>query len=109
MNLLLDYWPVAAFIFNLVIGGLLWAAKRQFSTKEEMTLIDTRLGRVETAITQMPTRDDVARMRVEMAEISGTVKETNAHMLGLNRLVERVENAVVRHENIFADAARGSK
>lgn len=120
MKLLVDYWPIAAFVFNLVFGGLLWAAKRQFATKEELSVVDTRLGKAEASIAQMPTREDIAKIKLDLAGIAGDVKETNAEvralrqekeaeLRGINRLLERVENAVTRHETIFADAARGHK
>ena len=109
MSWILEYWPVLAFGFNLLLGWLMWSAEKRFASKDELAELERRLDKTESVLEQVPTKRDLTELHIAIAGVSGAVKETNAELRGLGRLVERVENAVTRHEQIFADAARGQK
>jgi hypothetical protein len=109
VSALLEYWPVVGFVINLLIAWFFWSMRKQFASKDELAEIERRLDKTESTLNQLPTRRDLTELHVAMAGIAGGVKETNAELRGLGRLVERVENAVTRHEEIFANAARGQK
>lgn len=109
MSSILEYWPVIGFGINLLIAWFVWSMRKQFATKDELAAIDRRVDKTESALDQLPTRRDLSDLHVAIAGLAGEVKETNAEMRGLGRLVERVEAAVTRHEEIFSVAARGQK
>lgn len=109
MSWVLEHWPVLGFGINLLLGWLMWSMNKRFASKDEVAFLDKRLAKAETSLTQLPSRTEIADLQVAIAQLTGAVKETNADLRGVSKLVERVENAVIRHETIFADAARGQK
>lgn len=109
MNKFMEYWPALAFGFNFLLGWLILTAKKHFASKEDVALLERRVDKVEAAFEQLPKRDDITGLRVALAEVNGTILETRSDMRGLRGLVERTENAVTRHEQIFSDAARRLK
>lgn len=110
---LLPYWPVALFVLNLLTIWIGWSVKAQFASKEEVTMIREGLGRVdkrvdlvERDLQHLPTRDDLHAVRLGLAEVVGELREARADYRSILNLVSRTEQAVARHESIFADAAR---
>ncbi|HEY9347256.1 MAG TPA: DUF2730 family protein [Inquilinus sp.] len=73
---------------------------------ERLARVEQRLTLVENNLVHMPSRDDIGRLNVAIAELNGKLTATDRTMDGMSRLVERVESSVARHEAIFAEGKR---
>jgi hypothetical protein len=116
MTTLLQYWPLAMLIINGPIAWAIWGMKKEFASKKDLdgvrqnfVAVEKRLGSVEQSILYVPSREDLHQVQLQLADVVGELKAARADYRGLEGLLERTEAAVARHENIFADAARGKK
>jgi len=121
VKFVLEYWPIIGFAFNVVFGWLLYAARKEFASKADLSDLSRRIVVVEASSASLPTAlQEISKIRLDLASMVGEMKETNsaiqglklekdAEMRGIERLVERVEQAVTRHEQIFSDVARSSR
>lgn len=73
---------------------------------ERLARVEQRVTLVENNLVHMPSRDDVGRLTVQLAELNGKLSALDQAMRGQEKLVERVEQSVARHESIFAEGKR---
>lgn len=117
MTTLMQYWPQIVMLFiNGPLGWVIWSMRKEFASKKDLAQVHVdidgvakRLSSVEQSILHMPSRDDLHHVQLQLADVVGEMKAARADYHGLEGLLERTEAAVIRHENIFADAARGKK
>jgi hypothetical protein len=74
--------------------------------RSQIGTAEHRITLVETSLLHMPSRDDVGRLTVQLAELNGKLSTLDQAMKGQEKLVERIEGSVVRHEQIFAEGKR---
>jgi hypothetical protein len=67
---------------------------------------DLRLSRLEQALQAMPTKDDMHRLDLSLKGMEGELREMKAVMEGNNRIMERLENIVTRHEEHLLDGSK---
>jgi hypothetical protein len=126
---------VLAIVTPMLVGWIAWSMRTRFvtterfeeSVKDRNASFDTlraeiaataaplrtqiggaehRLTLVETSLLHAPSRDDVGRLTVQIAELNGKLSTLDQAMKGQEKLVERVESSVSRHEAIFAEGKR---
>lgn len=99
----------------VVIQGLLawgmWSLRKQFVTNghcdeqcrlagEKQAKTDLALAKLEQAQDSLPSADEVANMRVQLAEIEGSIKAVMATVKGQAELMARIErplNLLLEH------------
>lgn len=113
MSEITPYLPVAAFALNLLLAWAIWSMRLAFVSRADLDklgdnvdAVDRRLASVEAEVRHQPTVADIRAVQGQLTSLSAQVAQISAEHRGLERLVERVEVAVTRHEQIFSEAAR---
>ncbi|TXG98576.1 MAG: DUF2730 family protein [Nevskiaceae bacterium] len=95
------------------IAWAAWSMRNVFATKAELKKTDdkavelhSQVDTLRSEIQRLPSKDDLHRLQLEMAELVGEIKLVRSDCGALTGLVSRVESAVTRHEMIISDAAR---
>ncbi|MDQ1847684.1 DUF2730 family protein [Gemmobacter fulvus] len=73
---------------------------------ERMDRLDTRLASVEQTLRAQPSKDDLHQLQLALKEVQGELKTMTAIMEGNNKIMERLEGIVARHENHLLDGAK---
>lgn len=68
---------------------------------------DNRLLTLEQTVQSLPGKDDMHQLQLELAKMSGEMREMNAVMSGNAKIMSRLEAIVSRHEDHLLDG--GSK
>lgn len=103
---LAKYWPVLVTIINFILGWVVWSLGRGFASRDTVEAIERRVSAIEVDIRHLPTKDDIRAVQESIANLGTQLARIEERHDGVKELVKRVENAVTRHEAIFADAAR---
>lgn len=70
---------------------------------------DLRLVALEERITTLPSKDDVHGIELKMTEVTGTLHALHTIMESNAKAMDRIEAAVIRHEEQFIADARGQR
>lgn len=110
--------PIVLVALTLAQGGLawlMWSMKKEFATKSELSKVDAdvkevliRVTQVEQEVKHLPTRAELHALALALKDFGGDLKAARSDMSNLRGLVQRAENTITRHEQIFSDAARKS-
>lgn len=107
MDELLRWMPLVSLVLSFVALPLLawarWSARQTFapvSLVERVVAVEQRLG-------SLPDHGEISRLTVQITELNGNLAVVRENLKGTRDILERVEAQARRHEQIFADAARG--
>lgn len=85
--------------FKLIEGRLVDGSKR-------MDRHDQRIASIEQTVKEMPGKDDMHKLELQMARIGGTMERMEAVMEGNQKIMSRLELIVSRHEDHLLDGAK---
>ncbi len=98
--------PVAGFFFRAQVNAMIRdkaSSSEVNALAEQIDAQETRLGRIETSITHLPTKDQMHSLHMLLAGISGDVKvatarieDMDASIGGLTRRVELIDEHLKR-------------
>lgn len=117
-----EWWPVVVFAVPMVYGWILWAANKGLASKEDVRAeasardlalrqletdigkqveaIDRRTVKIEADLEHLPTSQDVAELRQEMARIAGSMEGSQRELLSIGRAVTRMEDRMMKGNHI---------
>ena len=111
-DLLAKFWPIAFGLGGIAVAALLWRMRGEFATKADvaplrtdLTAATSRIERMEGEMRHLPTREDIHNLRIEVTGMRGDLREMRAEAKGMRDIMTRTEAAIVRHEDIIAQAA----
>jgi len=67
---------------------------------------DARFDRLDQAVAQLPKQADMHSLGLEISRLSGSIDTLGARLEGHEKLTDRLESAVHRHEAIFSEGRR---
>lgn len=67
---------------------------------------EARFDRIDNRLAQLPTQAEMHSLGLEIARLSGSIDTLGARLEGHERLTDRLESSVQRHEAIFAEGKR---
>ena len=73
---------------------------------ERMDRHDTRISSLEHHLKEMPDKDDVHALQLELARMSGAIGEIRVMMDGNSKIMARLENIVSRHEDHLLEGSK---
>lgn len=88
----------AATIWGLISSPSKANAERLKHVAERLDGHDLRLSGVEQSLRAMPSKDDMHGLQLSLTGMDGKLLEMKAVMEGNNRIMERLEAIVTRHE-----------
>lgn len=94
-----DYWGQALSIISTAYAVAIFVLRRSFASVETVGKLDERIGNIEVRLANLPSQDEVHVLQVEITELRGDLKETNASLRALshqNQLM--LEKAINRSE-----------
>lgn len=106
---ILQWWPIISAVFGSLLGGLgmwiAWSAHKQFVTHDQFTEFreahetahdevtdrlnrgDSRFQRLESTLADLPTKGDIADLKIQMERLGGDIRVVTA-------ILHRVETPV---------------
>ncbi len=105
---------------NLLIGWTLWSAHTAFASKSALAETDKNIAALaarvegnEKQLAALPSKDDFHELQLQLTKTVGDLKTVSKLMQvereNLVNVMTRHEAVLARHDQIFADAARGGK
>jgi len=73
---------------------------------QKMAELTSVIGRVEVALGNLPTKDDLHQLALALQELRGDLKSIRTETKGLADDIERQGETLVRHEDIIAQGNR---
>jgi len=73
---------------------------------ERMDRHDARLASIEQTLRGLPAKQDMHELQISITELKGELKTMAAVIDGRNRLMERLETIVERHEDHLLDGGK---
>lgn len=73
---------------------------------ERMDRQDARLASIEQTLRGLPAKQDMHDLQISITELKGDLKTMSAVIEGRNRLMERLETIVERHEDHLLDGSK---
>lgn len=73
---------------------------------ERMDRHDARLASMEQTLRGLPAKQDMHDLQISITELKGDLKTMSAIIDGRNRLMERLETIVERHEDHLLDGSK---
>lgn len=125
MDEFLRYWPILVFATNVLIGWIVWSMAQKFATKKDIAAlqakvsddvsalggevgkVSARVGVIENELEHIPNVGELHETNIRLERVIGqleAIKSDYGHIL--NRQ-ERLEDGLIRHDQILSDAARG--
>lgn len=103
---------VIALAAQVIVGWILWSMRVAFASKKDLQaqelMIDgirLKIVEMEGRMRNMPAADAMHELSNSMERLRGDIKVVTARLDGTNALMNRVENTVARHEQIFTQVA----
>ena len=113
MEALKEYGIYFVLAINLLLVLVTASLRNAFASKKDLVALDARVTKTETALAALPNKDDFHELQLQLTKTVGDLKTVSQLMQSeRNNLVEQMrrhEAILARHEQIFADAARGGK
>lgn len=121
----LRYWPILVFATNILIGWIVWSMAQKFATKKDIAALQTKVsgdvtavsrdlhkvqGRVavmETEIRHLPDADSLHKTNIALERLIGAMEAAKADYGHILHRQARLEDGLIRHDQILSDAARG--
>ena len=110
-------WGLILFAISILSGGYTWFATRRkdvdakFASQREATEarfnqgtrrmdeLTRRVDALETSVRQMPGKEDLHKMELQLERMTGHLGKMQAVMEGNQNIMERLEGIVGRHED----------
>lgn len=93
-------------LFSFSVGWFSWRNARRSNVDSQLKEVsdrvfaqESRLNSVEQTINILPTKDDLHKIDLGLAEVNGTMARVEAVMGGNQMIMRRLENIVSRHED----------
>ena len=93
-------------VVTVLIAIVGWVRMGRKAVDDAVAALDARIDRygnrlatVEQTLTGMPGKDHIHELRLELAGMSGELREMRAVMQGNNAIMGRLETIVSRHED----------
>jgi len=67
---------------------------------------DVRITAVETDLKALPAKDDIYALKLDLAGMSGELREMRASIEGNGHIIGRLEKIVTRHEDHLLDGGK---
>lgn len=104
---LIALWLRSRFVprdeFKAVIGEI----TVQLETKRgRLDAGEVRFERLDRALVELPKRDDLHDLGLHITRLAGAIDTLGARLEGHEKLVDRLDDSVKRHEAIFAEGRR---
>jgi|GEM_PF-865831 len=88
-------------------GEALAEISRQIEAKRSrLDAGEARFERLDRALVTLPQKDDLHGLGLQITRLAGSIDTLGARFEGHEKLVERLEQSVGRHESIFAEGRR---
>ena len=68
--------------------------------------MDTRLVHLEQTVSDMPSREDIHKVELQLSGMTGSLSRIEAVMAGNNEIMKRLETIVSRHEDHLLNGRR---
>ena len=109
-DLLLKYWPLAAFLLNLIAVWVLWSMRHAFASKadlqkasERLDALDGRVALIEERERLGPQAEDLAELVKKMADLHGdyralaaTITAQGERMSGMMAELSRISSYLLQ-------------
>lgn len=110
LNDFLSYWPHISTFGGLAMVALMWRMRSEFATtasvagvSADIATLGIRVAAMERDMRDLPKREDIHAIQLGMADIKGQLGQMRAEAGGDRKLLERVEIALARHDDIFRE------
>ncbi len=107
---------IVQFLGVLVVAVIFWKARNEFASKKEIETIrqrvdshGIRLTQLETETRHYPTSSDIHALATAMESLRGDINVAVERVSGVKEDLDRMENTLMRHEDILSTAAREAK
>ena len=68
--------------------------------------MDQRLVHLEQTVSDMPSREDIHKVELQLSGMTGSLSRIEAVMAGNNEIMKRLETIVSRHEDHLLNGRR---
>lgn len=127
MDTLLRYWPMIGLVSNLLIGWVVWSMAQKFATKADIATlqktvsgdvsalsndvgdVSNRVSAIEKELEHIPNTNQLHETNIRLERVIGkleAIERDYGHILGRQA---RLEDGLIRHDQILSDAARGKR
>lgn len=96
-ELIRDYWGIVELAVLGLVSWLLWTVRQALgsrATKEEHNALATRVASVETKLENLPGKDQLNELRIEMTRLQGELQTVGAKLEGFRALADRLHEQV---------------
>lgn len=125
MDEFLRYWPVLVFATNILIGWVVWSMAQKFATKKDIAelqqkvssdvsalsnslgVVSNRVGLIERDLEHIPNVSELHETNIRLERLLGQMEGIKADYGHILQRQSRLEDGLVRHDQILSDAARG--
>lgn len=101
-----DWLGAVAVVISLLTSVYAWLTSKAKANSEhlktvdaKMTDLDRRTQALEAEQKHMPSKDDVNDLKLEIAEMNGTMKALGGEVAGVSRTVRRVEGFLLKESD----------
>ena len=102
-----------SFLFSVAVLVFTWFRTRRHNVddrfkagSERMDRHDQRLLSLEKDVAATPAKEDLHGLQLQMAEMTGSLREMNAIMEGNSKIMGRLESMVTRHDQYLLDGGK---
>lgn len=97
---------VAAMIYTFFGTRKKDVDERFKSGSERMDRHEGRIASLEQTVQELPRKDDIHALHIQMTEVQGGMREMRAIMKGNQDIMRRLETIVTRHEDYLLDGSK---
>jgi len=125
MDAVLRYWPILGLAINLLIGWVVWSMAQKFATKTDIAAlqkkvsddvsalggdvgrVSARVGVIENEMKHLPSSEALHTTNIQLERVIGQLEGIKADYSHVLSRQSRLEDGLIRHDQILSDAARG--
>lgn len=85
----------------LVLPAMIWVLRSFTLINRELTILRERLSKAEARLDDTPNSKSVHELALSVERMSGNLKALGERMGGMDRIVDRVEKVLNRHEDFL--------
>lgn len=108
-------WMIAL-AAQFVVGWVLWSMRAAFASKKDLQAqelvidgIHLKIVALEERMRNIPATAAMHELSNSIERLRGDIKVVTARLDGTNKLMDRIETTVARHEQIFTESAGGRR
>lgn len=127
MDDFLRFWPVLVFATNILIGWVVWSMAQKFATKKDIADLQTkvsddvstvagslgkvsgRVAMIESELRHIPNVSELHETNIRLERLIGQMEAIKSDYGHILQRQSRLEDGLVRHDQIMSDAARGKR